>query len=298
MLQKDYIVLTGLKVRCIIGIFDWERKEKQNVLINLKFPCDIRKVSRQDDIADTFNYKRIAKSIISFVEKSQYQLIETLAEKLADSLIKNFRLPEIYLSVSKPGAVRGSQNVGVEIYREWPGAKTPKLMYLSLGSNIHPKENLHLALSEISERYSIIGQSHIYETSPVGYPRQKPFWNLVVVVEARESPKKIRKWVEVFEKKAGRIPIRNPLGPRPIDIDLILWGNQVKKYKKFTLPHTDIETKAFVLFPLLEINPNFVHPFLKKPIIELAAKFKDSSQKIRQLLSTTFPDFQPKKINE
>ena len=298
MLQKDYIVLTSLKVRCIIGIFGWERKKKQDVLINLKFPCDIRKVSRQDDIADTFNYKKIAKSIISFVEKSQYQLIETLAEKLADSLIKNFQLLEIYLSVSKPGAVRGSQNVGVEIYRKWPNTKTPELVYLSLGSNIHPRKNLQLALSEINERYSILGQSHVYETSPVGYTRQKPFWNLVVAVETRESPKNIRKWAEILEKKAGRIPMRNPLGPRPMDIDLILWGHRVKKYQKFMLPHHDIETKAFVLFPLLEISPNFRHPLLRKPIIELAARFKDSSQKIRQLASSIFPDFQPRRLNE
>jgi dihydroneopterin aldolase / 2-amino-4-hydroxy-6-hydroxymethyldihydropteridine diphosphokinase len=298
LLQKDYIVLTGLKVRCIIGIFDWERKEKQDILIDLKFPCDIRKVSRRDNITDTFNYKKIAKSIIAFVEKSQYQLIETLAEKLADSLIKNFQIPEIYLSVSKPGAVRGSQNVGVEIYRRSSDIKTQKFMYLSLGSNIHPRKNILLALSEISKRYSILGQSHIYETSPVGYTLQKPFWNLVVAMEARESPNKVRKWIELQEKKAGRVPIHNPFGPRPMDIDLILWGNQVKQYSEFALPHPDIETKAFVLFPLLEINPNFMHPLLKKPLIELAAKFNDSSQKIRQLASGIFPDFQPKKLNE
>jgi 2-amino-4-hydroxy-6-hydroxymethyldihydropteridine diphosphokinase len=298
LFEKDYIVLTGLKVRCIIGIFDWERKQKQDVVIDLKFPCDIRKASRRDDISDTFNYKRIAKTTISFVEKSQYQLIETLAKQLADLLLKDFDLSEIHLFVSKPGAVRGSQNVGIEIHRNASEPKVPKLMFLSLGSNIHPKKNLQLALSEIKKRYSIVGQSHTYETSPVGYARQEYFWNLVVAVEARETPKKVRHWIEILEKKAGRIPISDPFGPRPMDIDLILWGNQVKKYREFALPHPDIETKAFVLFPLLEINPNLIHPLFKKPLIELAAKFKDSSQKIRQLSLNTFPDFQPKKFNE
>ncbi len=298
MLQKDYIILTGLKVRCIIGIFDWERKQKQDVLIDLKFPCNIHKAALQDHITHTFNYKKIAKSIVSFVEKSQYHLIETLADKLADSLLKDFKLSEIHLSVSKPGAVRGSQNVGVKIYRKWSDTKSPKLTYLSLGSNIYPRENLHLALSEISKKYSVLGQSHVYETSPVGYIRQKPFWNLVVALETRESPGKIRDWAEILERRAGRVPIHNTLGPRSMDIDLILWGNFVKKYNEFTLPHPNIETKAFVLFPLLEINPNLVHPLLRKPLIELASEFKDSSQKIRQLASNTFFDFLPRKLNE
>ncbi len=298
MFQKDFIVLTGLKVRCIIGIFDWERRQKQDVLIDIKFPCNIRKVSRQDDIAATFNYKKIAKSAILFVEKSQFQLIETLAEKLADSLLYNFKLPEIYLSVSKPGAVRGSKNVGVEIYRGASRTQTSKLIYLSLGSNIHPKKNLRFALSEIEKRYSILGQSHVYETSPVGFIRQKPFWNLVLAIETQELPKEIRKWAEVLETKAGRIPTHNPLGPRSLDIDLILWGNRVQKSREFTLPHPNIETKAFVLFPLLEMDPNFLHPKIRKPLIELAARFLDSSQKIHQLPSSTFPDFPPRQLNK
>jgi dihydroneopterin aldolase/2-amino-4-hydroxy-6-hydroxymethyldihydropteridine diphosphokinase len=297
LLQKDYIVLTGLKVRCIIGIFDWERKQKQDVLIDLKFPCDTPTASRRDNISDTLNYKKIAKTTISFVEKSRYQLIETLAQNLADLLLKGFNLREIHLSVSKPGAVRGSKNVGIEIHRDASNTQVPKLMFLSLGSNIHPKKNLRLALGEINKRYSIFGQSHVYETSPVGYTEQEYFWNLVVAVEARGTPKKVRNWAEILEKKTGRVQLRNPFGPRPIDIDLILWGNRIQKSREFTLPHPDIETKAFVLFPLLEISPNFVHPLLRKPLIELAAKFRDSSQIIRQLSSTTFPEFQPKMLN-
>ncbi|HJT23568.1 MAG TPA: dihydroneopterin aldolase, partial [bacterium] len=95
MPPQDYIVLTGLKVRCIIGIFDWERKRKQDVLIDLRFPCDIRKAARRDHINDTTDYKKIAKTTIAFVEKSKFQLIETLAEKLAGFLLENFPISEI-----------------------------------------------------------------------------------------------------------------------------------------------------------------------------------------------------------
>lgn len=115
--MSDKILLEALEVQCIIGIFDWERKTPQKVLIDLEFPADIRKAARRDRIEDTVDYKRIAKRISAYVSQSRFQLIETLAEKLAVLLLKEFRLKEVKLRVSKPGAVRGSKNVAVEISR-------------------------------------------------------------------------------------------------------------------------------------------------------------------------------------
>jgi 2-amino-4-hydroxy-6-hydroxymethyldihydropteridine diphosphokinase len=290
---KDYIVLTGLKISCIIGIFEWERKQKQHVLIDLKFPCDIKRASRGDRITDTVDYKKIAKATIAFVEKSRYQLIETLAEKLAHYLLTHFSISEIDLSVSKPGAIRGSQNVGIQIHRKSASRKVEELAYLGLGSNINPQQNLQLALEEIHKNYGIAGLSHVYQTSPVGYAKQAPFWNMVAAVQTTEKPQSIRKWAGKLEKKAGRSYSVNVFGPRTLDVDLLLWGSQNNKYVDFQLPHPDIETKAFVLFPLLEINPNLMHPNLRLSLIEIAAKFKEPSQKIHQLDAATFPDFPP-----
>ena len=115
--MKDKIFLRELAVRAKIGIFDWERKIRQKIILDLEFPADIRKAARRDRIEDTADYKRIAKHTIAFVSKSKFYLIETLAERLAQSLLKEFPLSEITLRVSKPGAIRGSQNVGVEITR-------------------------------------------------------------------------------------------------------------------------------------------------------------------------------------
>lgn len=115
--MKDKLFLEDLEVRVKIGIFDWERKIKQRVLISLEFPADTRKAARRDRIEDAADYKRIAKHVIAFAGKSQFYLVETLAERLAGSLLKNFRLRELRLRLSKPGAIRGSKNVGVEIFR-------------------------------------------------------------------------------------------------------------------------------------------------------------------------------------
>ncbi len=295
--MKDHIVLTGLKIKCIIGIFDWERKTKQDVVIDLKFPCDIRKAALKDNIVDTKDYKKIAKTAIAFVEKSSYQLIETLAEKLADLLLHQFGLAEIELSVSKPGAVRGSQNVGIHIHRSLSGSNFDDLTFLSLGSNIHPELHLYRALNSIDEKHPIKGLSHVYETSPIGFKRQPFFWNLVVVFNGQgETFGQLMSWINSLEKKEGRIRAKNALGPRTLDIDLILKGRLVKKQGKPQVPHPDIEKKAFVLFPILEVSPNLIHPVSGKTMIEIAAGFDNKGQNIKKLPHDTFPGFYPKSL--
>lgn len=116
--MKDMIFIESLKVPCVIGIFDWERRIKQTVWIDLELPANLRKASRSDHIRDAVDYKAVAKHILDFVGKSRFFLIETLAERLAASLLKTFRLREVTLRVSKPGALRHSKNVGVKITRK------------------------------------------------------------------------------------------------------------------------------------------------------------------------------------
>jgi dihydroneopterin aldolase len=116
--MSDKIFLEGLEARCRIGIFAWERKVLQKIVMDFEFPCDIRRAARSDNIGDTLDYKKIAKHALAFVSKSRYQLIESLAEALAGSILKNFPVRELRLRLSKPGAVRSSRNVGVEIVRK------------------------------------------------------------------------------------------------------------------------------------------------------------------------------------
>ena len=115
--MKDKIFLEGLTAKCLIGIFDWERKTKQKVVIDLEFPAPVAKAAKRDRIEDAVDYKRIAKRTLNFVAQSRFHLIETLAEKLARLLLTEFKLSQITLRLLKPGAIRGSKNVGVEITR-------------------------------------------------------------------------------------------------------------------------------------------------------------------------------------
>jgi dihydroneopterin aldolase len=114
----DSIFLHDLRIKTIVGIWEWERKIRQTVSIDLEMGADIRRAAATDNIEDTLDYKRIAKRVQQFVEDSSYQLVETLAEKIAAIVLGEFDVPWIVVRVNKPGAIRGSRDVGVLIRRE------------------------------------------------------------------------------------------------------------------------------------------------------------------------------------
>jgi dihydroneopterin aldolase len=113
----DIVFIHELRIETIIGIYDWERKVKQTISLDLEMGADIRQSAATDSIEDTLNYKAVAKRLIAFVEASEYQLVETLAEKIAGIVMSEFAVPWLKLTVHKPGAVRGSRDVGVIIER-------------------------------------------------------------------------------------------------------------------------------------------------------------------------------------
>jgi len=117
MNQCDYVMIEGLEVRTVIGIYDWEREIRQTVRLDLKMAWDISKAAETDDIADTLDYKAVSKRLIAYVEASSFGLIESLAEECARIVLDEFKVPWLRLKMSKPGAVRGSENVAVMIER-------------------------------------------------------------------------------------------------------------------------------------------------------------------------------------
>ena len=115
--MTDRIFLRDLRTEVIIGIFDWERRVKQTISIDLEIPVDIRRAAATDRIEDTVNYKALAKRVLSFVEASDCQLVETLAERVALLLLQEFDLDWVRLTLNKPGAIRSSRDVGVALER-------------------------------------------------------------------------------------------------------------------------------------------------------------------------------------
>jgi dihydroneopterin aldolase len=115
--RKDLVFVENLTVETVIGIFDWEREIRQAVSLDLEMEFDIRRAAASDSIEDTLDYKAVSKRLIRFIEQSEYQLVETLAEKCAGIVLAEFPVSQLRLKLSKPGAVRGSSAVGVIIER-------------------------------------------------------------------------------------------------------------------------------------------------------------------------------------
>ena len=113
----DIIFLHDLRVETVIGLWEWERKIRQTVAIDLEMSADIARAAATDSVEDTLNYKLVAKRLQQFVGDSSFQLVETLAEKIAGIVIDEFDVAWVRVKVNKPGAIRGARDVGVIIER-------------------------------------------------------------------------------------------------------------------------------------------------------------------------------------
>lgn len=124
--MKDTIFLSGLTAECIIGIWDWERKVKQRVIVDLEMAADIRKAAASDHIDDTLDYKKVSKRLQQFIETSQFQLVETLTDRIAQLILTEFDVPAVKVRLNKQGALRGSRDVGIVIERRREDYASPQ----------------------------------------------------------------------------------------------------------------------------------------------------------------------------
>ena len=113
----DRIFLHGLTADCIIGFIDWERRVRQTVVVDLEMPVDCRRAALSDEVADTLDYKKVAKRALEFIGASEFKLVETLAHRLALVILEEFGVEWVRISLNKPGAIRNSRDVGVVIER-------------------------------------------------------------------------------------------------------------------------------------------------------------------------------------
>lgn len=156
------------------------------------------------------------------------------------------------------------------------------MVYLSLGSNIgnHCK-NIQIAIKLLKkEGFDIIKTSSIYKTSAWGVSNQADFLNLVIKGKTKFSPEKLLQKVKQIEKEIGRKPAEK-WGPRTIDIDILFYDKKILKTKTLTIPHPQLYKRKFVLIPLKEMAPRFVHPVLKKTVAQMLTDTDDKGCVVR-----------------
>lgn len=156
-------------------------------------------------------------------------------------------------------------------------------VYLGLGSNLGDRqENLNKALAYISQRLRVTKKSSVYDTEPVGNPTQPRFLNMVCQVKTMLKPAALLVLAKGIERKMGRMPA-SPNSPRPIDIDILFYGDEVIKTPELVIPHPRLTQRAFVLVPLTEIAPDLMHPGNKKTIKEIIKEVKRGVQGVLKL---------------
>jgi len=158
-------------------------------------------------------------------------------------------------------------------------------VYLGLGSNLGDRQaNLARALKLLGERLHIELVSSLYETEPVDYTEQPLFLNAICRAQTELGPMQLLSLVKGIEASLGRVP-SFPNAPRPIDIDIIFYGDRVMETPDLTIPHPRLEERAFVLIPLLEVAPDLRHPVSGMHIRDLAARVggREGVKKIGEL---------------
>lgn len=270
----DKIYINNLEFIGFHGVFPEEKKLGQKFLVSLVLTVDTREAGKTGDLTKSVHYGLVAQDVEKlFLEKS-IDLIETCAENIAEMVLKKYELvKEVKVTVKKPWAPLQMhfENVAVEIERKW------HKIYLSLGSNMGDKrKNLLKAIELIGklENTEVIKTSTILETEPFGYLEQDNFLNACLEVKTLMTAQEFLKSILKIELDMGRVR-EIKWGPRIIDIDILFYDNEIIGEDNLSVPHPWICERKFVLDPLSEIAPNYIHPLEKKTISMLARKLKE-----------------------
>jgi dihydroneopterin aldolase/2-amino-4-hydroxy-6-hydroxymethyldihydropteridine diphosphokinase len=270
---KDKIYIKDLEIIAYHGVLKEEKELGQRFFISLEIQTDFREAGKNDDLTKTISYAEVCDDIEKIFLTAKYNLIEKCAEEIAEFLLEKYkRITELKVKIKKPWAPirKAIDHVAVEIVR-----KRHKV-YISLGSNMGDKEkNLNAALEEIKKfpGTKINKLSAFITTEPFGYTEQDVFLNAAAELETLFTPEELLKELLAAEQKLGRVR-EIKWGPRVIDLDILIYDDEIIDEENLTIPHPWMNERMFVLEPLAEIAPNLLHPVSRKRIWELKNKLE------------------------
>lgn len=275
-MNRDEIRIDNLEVFAHHGVAPEEKANGQPFYVNAILYTDIRPAGLEDDLSLSTNYGEICHFINNWMKDNMYDLIETVAESVAEQILLNFgSIHELVLEIRKPKApVRlPFESVSVRIRRSW------HQVYLSLGSNMGDREAyLQQGIKQLSEHPLIQVQqvAEMIETDSYGGVEQEKFLNTAVKLRTLLTPKELLDRLHYIEDAAGRTREVH-WGPRTLDLDIIFYDKMVYEDNTLTLPHVDMENRYFVLKPLSELAPNFRHPIWGKTVTQMLRDLGDQT---------------------
>jgi len=265
---KDFIKITNLEIYAYHGVLAEEKQKGQVFFVNLKLYMNLRKPGLSDNLHDAVNYDEVCTLVVDVFTKEVYDLIEKAAEKTVEALLCQFSaLEAVELELRKPDApiTCKPEDVSVNIYREWHE------VYLSFGSNVGDSyANIDKAIEILGNHPAVRGirRSELIVTKPYGPVEQDDFVNGCLEMETYMDPEELVNFIHEIEDSFHR-DRRIHWGPRPIDLDIVFFDDEVYNSKSLTIPHADMENRMFVLEPLSQLCPFKRHPVWGKTVKQL-----------------------------
>lgn len=272
----DKIHIKNLEVFGNHGVFPEENKLGQKFLVNAVLYTSTREAGKTDDLTKSIHYGEVSHFITKYMMEHTFQLIESVAEQLAEALLLQFEhLKWIDLEIQKPWAPIGLplESVSVEISRGWHEA------FIATGSNLGDRgEYIRKGIEALAacKECVVEKESQLIVTEPYGVTDQPEFLNGMLQVRTLLSPIELLHKLNEIEAAAHR-ERKIHWGPRTLDLDIIFYDNQVIDIPQLTVPHVDMQNRQFVLEPLAELAPWYRHPILGKTVKELLISLENEN---------------------
>ena len=267
----DKIHIKDLEIIGFHGAIPEEKVLGQKFVLSFELDVDLRQAGKNDDLTKTVHYGELAQKVEEEFTKTSYDLIEKAAEEICEFVLLNYPLvKKVKLLLKKPWAPtrKHVEYVAVEIERKW------NKVYIAAGSNLGDKEEtLKEAIYKIDKRKDCVVTkvSNFYTTDPVGYEDQDQFVNCVFEINTLQTPRELMDTLLEVEKDFKRERIIR-WGPRTLDLDIIFYNDIISYDEHILIPHPRAHERQFVMKPMCDINPYYVHPIYRKRVMDISSE--------------------------
>ena len=267
----DKIHIKDLEIIGFHGAIPEEKVLGQKFVLSFELDVDLRQAGKNDDLTKTVHYGELAQKVEEEFTKTSYDLIEKAAEEICEFVLLNYPLvKKVKLLLKKPWAPtrKHVEYVAVEIERKW------NKVYIAAGSNLGDKEEtLKEAIYIIDKRKDCVVTkvSNFYTTDPVGYEDQDQFVNCVFEINTLQTPRELMDTLLEVEKDFKRERIIR-WGPRTLDLDIIFYDDIISYDEHILIPHPRAHERQFVMKPMCDINPYYVHPIYRKRVMDISSE--------------------------